>query len=204
MFHTDKNKAGEKQALIFSPNTPRSGIFPNRVDAWAKLLKTQNCPQILKGRTSFFVLADSYAILPHTTFYFFMKIMHSSYTHVHPFLLLAVLNRTSDSLKIQMLYSLWNVGAILILETSKSVPRASWKAQAAHNASRDFQGPVVTCASPPFASYSGATQPNRKADTLQPFGTCILQTSFYFGLWPWQATKKVEVQPLNPVVHTQL
>lgn len=162
MFHTDKNKEREKQALIFSPNAPGSGVFPNRLDAWAKLLKTFNCPKILKGHASFFVLADSHAILPHTI-YFFMKIMHSSYTRIHPFLLLSALNATSETLKIQMLYSLRNVRANFILETFKSVPTASWKAQAAHNASKDFQSPVLTCAWPHFPSYTGARQSKKLA-----------------------------------------
>lgn len=68
--------------------------------------------------------------------------------HVCPFLLLSVLNNTSESLKIQMLQSLWNVGANFTVEIFRTAARASWKAQAAHGASRDFQSSVLTSLSP--------------------------------------------------------
>lgn len=67
---------------------------------------------------------------------------------VCPFLLLSVLNNTSESLKIQMLQSLWNVGANFTVETFRTATRASWKAQAAHGAARDFQTSVLTSLSP--------------------------------------------------------
>lgn len=67
---------------------------------------------------------------------------------VCPFLLLSVLNNTSESLKIQMIQSLWNVGANFTVETFRTATRASWKAQAAHGAARDFQTSVLTSLSP--------------------------------------------------------
>lgn len=161
MFHTDKNK--EKNKLWFSPPTAWKWYIPKQIRCMSQATKNIQLPPNSKRAYKFSVLADSHAILSHTIFYFFMKIMHSSYTRVHPFLLLSVLNITSESLKIQMLYNLWNVGAIFILETFKSLPRASWKAQAAHDASRDFQSPVLTRAWPHFASYTAARQSNCRA-----------------------------------------
>lgn len=81
--------------------------------------------------------------------------------------------------------------------------RASWKAQVAFNAPRDFQSCSDMCLTL-LSSYTGATQRNWQADTPLSFGNCTLESSLLFGIMKRQATNRVEVQPLNTVIHTQL
>lgn len=81
MLQTD-NKEREKRALIFSPKYPWKWYISKQTGCMTQMTKnTLKCPIILKGLTSYLNLLAHMQCLPKQLFYFFTKIMSSSYAH---------------------------------------------------------------------------------------------------------------------------